>query len=149
MVTHLPRKLVAAGLIVGPRGVLITQRPAGGDLGLRWEFPGGKIEPGESPEAALRRELEEEIGCRTEVGRIWDVLYHEYPGFELLMLVYYTRLLKGEAPRCRAVEAFRWVDAETIGEADILEADRPLVERIRESGVPEFVASLPPPPSAD
>jgi 8-oxo-dGTP diphosphatase len=138
----LPRKLVVAGLIAGPEGVLITQRPPGGPIGLRWEFPGGKIEPGESPEVALARELEEEIAARVEVGRVWDVLYHPYPDFELIMLVYHARLLPGESPACREVQDMRWVTAETIADADILEADEPLVARIQRDGVPEFVASL-------
>jgi 8-oxo-dGTP diphosphatase len=142
MTSSLPRKLVVAGLIIGPQGILITQRRPGGPLGLRWEFPGGKIEPGESPEQALLRELEEEIGASVEVGQVWDVLHHPYPSFELLMLVYYARLKPGESPSCRDVEALRWVTPETIGDADILEADAPLVARIQRDGVPEFVASL-------
>src|SRR5687768_18110569 len=93
-----PRKLVVAGLIVDDeRGlVLITQRRADQALGGQWEFPGGKIEPGEAPAHALHRELVEELGVTVEVGPIWDALHHIYPTFELLMLVYRCRLRAGE-----------------------------------------------------
>ena len=137
-----PRKLVVAGLIVEGDSVLITQRPPGGSLSLKWEFPGGKIEPLESPEQALIRELEEEIAVRVEVGHIWDVLHHPYPDFELLMLVYFCQLEDGQTPSCREVESLSWVTAESIGDFDILEADRPLVQRIQREGVPFFCASL-------
>lgn len=138
----MPRKLVVAGLIARGESFLITQRPPGGPLGLKWEFPGGKIEPGESPEGALIRELEEEIAARVEVGPIWDVLYHRYPDFELLMLIYLCRLEDGENPSCREVEALAWVDSDALEGYEILVADRPLVERIRREGIPPFPTGL-------
>src|SRR5687768_15766364 len=83
------RKLVVAGVIVGgDRRILITQRRADQALPLKWEFPGGKVEPGEAPADALVRELAEELGVTASVGRIWDVLFHAYPSFDLVMLVY-------------------------------------------------------------
>src|SRR5215210_4015592 len=105
-----PRKLVVAGLIIGAdRRILITQRRADQALPLQWEFPGGKIEPGESPTVALERELAEELGVRVHVGRIWDVLFHPYPAFDLLMLVYVCRLATGEVPRAVEVADLAWV----------------------------------------
>ena len=87
------RTLVVAGLILGDDGrVLIAQRRADQALGGLWEFPGGKVEPGEAPVAALARELREELGVTAAVGRIWDVLFHAYPAFDLVMLVYACRL---------------------------------------------------------
>src|SRR5262249_32429910 len=95
------RTLVVAGLIAdGPR-ILLTQRRADHRLPLQWEFPGGKVEPGEAPAAALVRELAEEVGITVEVGAIWDVLFHAYPAFDLVMLVYICRITDGEA---RAIE---------------------------------------------
>jgi 8-oxo-dGTP diphosphatase len=132
------RKLVAAGLIIGDdRRVLITQRRADQALPLQWEFPGGKVEPGEAPVAALVRELREELGVTALVGRIWDVLFHTYPEFDLVMLVYACRIAPGEIPRAVEVADLAWVAAEELpGAWDILPADRPLVVRLVEEGPP-------------
>jgi len=133
-----PRKLVVAGLIVGAdRRVLITQRRADQALPLQWEFPGGKVEPGEAPVAALARELAEELGARVAVGRIWDVLFHAYPDFDLVMLVYACRLAPGSAPRAVEVADLAWVATDELpGAWDILPADRPLVARLAAEGPP-------------
>ncbi|MCX5742986.1 MAG: (deoxy)nucleoside triphosphate pyrophosphohydrolase [Proteobacteria bacterium] len=131
------RKLVSAGVIVGADGrVLITQRHASWSLPLQWEFPGGKVEPGESPVAALARELVEEIDARVEIGRIWEVLFHAYETFDLVMLVYPCRLVGGSAPRIVQVADLRWVGVDELDRWDILPADRPLCERLRREGVP-------------
>ncbi len=134
------RKLVVAGLILGAdradRRVLITQRRADQALPLQWEFPGGKVESGEAPVAALERELREEIGAAVVVGRIWDVLFHAYPAFDLVMLVYACRLARGETPRAIEVADLAWVAAVDLPKWDILPADRPLVERLVAEGPP-------------
>jgi 8-oxo-dGTP diphosphatase len=133
-----PRKLVVAGLIIGEdRRVLITQRRADQSLPLQWEFPGGKVEPGEAPVAALARELSEELGVEARVGAIWDVLFHAYPAFDLVMLVYACRLAPGAAPRPVEVADLAWVRTHELpGTWDILPADRPLVERLAREGPP-------------
>jgi len=131
-----PRKLVVAGLIIGDdRKILITQRRADQALPLQWEFPGGKVEPGEAPALALVRELDEEIGVTVDVGRIWDVLFHAYPAFDLVMLVYICRIVAG-TPRTVEVADLRWVEARNLPEWDILPADRPLVDRLVAEGPP-------------
>jgi len=132
------RKLVVAGLIIGDDGrVLITQRRADQALPLQWEFPGGKVEPGEAPTAALVRELREEIGVEVAVGRIWEVLFHAYPDFDLVMLVYACRVVSG-APRAVEVADLAWLaTGELPGGFDILPADRPLVDRLIAEGPPE------------
>ena len=133
------RKLVVAGLIIGTDGrILITQRRADQALPLQWEFPGGKVEPGEAPTAALARELTEELGVEVIVGRIWDVLFHAYPAFDLVMLVYACRLTPASPPP-RAVEVadLVWIEPRALpGGHDILPADRPLVERLVVEGAP-------------
>ena len=128
-------KLVVAGVIERDGRVLITQRRADQPLPLQWEFPGGKVEAGEGPVAALARELAEEIGVTVEVGRIWDVLHHVYPTFELVMLVYTCRIVDGE-PRAVEVADLAWVPPGELPRWDILPADRPLVERLVTEGVP-------------
>ena len=129
------RTLVVAGLVARDGRVLITQRTAAQALPLQWEFPGGKVEPGEAPVAALARELREEIGVGVDVGRIWDVLFHAYPAFDLVMLVYACRLVEGE-PRAIEVADHAWALPEELPGWDILPADRPLVERLMREGVP-------------
>lgn len=135
--TETPRKrtLVVAGLMAHEGRVLITQRRADQALPLQWEFPGGKVEPGEAPVAALARELTEEIGVAVEVGRIWEVLFHAYPAFDLVMLVYACRIVAGE-PRAVEVAAVAWVPFAELPAWDILPADQPLVDRLVSEGPP-------------
>jgi 8-oxo-dGTP diphosphatase len=134
-----PRKLVVAGLILrDDRRVLLTQRRDDQPMPRKWEFPGGKIELGESPERALARELEEELGARAEIGRIWDVLYHAYERFEVVLLVYACRLLPGQIPSPVEVADLAWVPASELAGFEILEADAPLVSRLVREGVPTW-----------
>ena len=126
------RKLVVAALITTADSgeVLLTQRRADQDLPLLWEFPGGKIEPGEAPEEALARELREELGVDATVGRIWDVLYHRYPAYDVYMLVYRCVLAPGATPRPVEVAAVHWVRPAALTDYPILPADAPLVARL-------------------
>jgi len=144
-------KLVAAGLVADERGyILLSRRRSDQPLPGKWELPGGKIEPGEAPEEALRRELEEELGAAVEVGPIWDVLYHRYPDQAVLMLVYACRFLPGERPRCVEVAAIEWVppdDPDDGGSREVLPADRPLLDRLRREGPPRFSPTCSPSPS--
>ncbi len=132
------RVLVVAGLISGDDGrVLITKRREDQSLGGKWEFPGGKIEAGESPEQALARELGEEIGVRAEVGRIWDVVFHAYERADVLLLVYACRLAAGRVAPVEVADV-AWVSITELSRYDILEADAPLVARLLREGAPRF-----------
>jgi 8-oxo-dGTP diphosphatase len=103
--------LVVAALIRRGGGILMSRRRADQAMPLCWEFPGGKVEPGESPSIALEREVREELDCEVEVGRIDEVVFHAYPAFDLVMLVYACRLLRG-VPRAAAVAEIAWVAPE-------------------------------------
>ena len=137
--------LVVAGLVGDGRGkVLLTRRRPDQPMPDQWELPGGKMEPGEAPEAALVRELVEELGARVEVGPIWDVLFHQYPDRAVLILVYACRLLPGEIVRCVEVADLAWVTpSELDAGLDVLPADRPLVDRLRREGPPGFCTEEP------
>jgi 8-oxo-dGTP diphosphatase len=107
----------------------MSRRRADQPMPLLWEFPGGKVEAGEEPTAALAREVHEELGCVVEVGRIDEVVFHAYPEFDLVMLVYACRLVEGE-PRPVAVAEVRWVPAAELPQLELLPADYPLARRL-------------------
>jgi 8-oxo-dGTP diphosphatase len=96
---------------------------------LLWEFPGGKIEPGESPDAALTREVREELGCTVRVDRIFDVVFHPYADFDLLMLVY-ACTITGGAPAPLQVAEIAWVVPARLPTLDLLPADFPLARAL-------------------
>lgn len=126
-----PRKLVVAGLLRDADTVLISQRRADQAMPLQWELPGGKVEPGESPEEALRRELAEELGITARVGSVYEAIFHRYPEFDLMMLVYDCTVDGGPPPSAREVAQIAWVRPQDLGSYPILPADLPLVARLQ------------------
>ncbi len=134
------RKLIVAALVQREdASVLLTQRRADQALPLQWEFPGGKVEPGEAPADALVRELREELGVDATVEVIWDVMHHAYPDYEVVMLVYRCSLAPAPAPRPVEVKDLAWVLPPRLADYDILPADAPLVERLqREFAAPRI-----------
>lgn len=119
--------VVAAVVRRGGR-VMVCQRRPEAHNGLKWEFPGGKIEPGESPEAALARELLEELALRADVGRVIDAVRYRYPDREVLVLFYDCRVEAGE-PRAVDCNAVAWVAPDDLRRYDFAGADRAFVER--------------------
>src|SRR4051812_571287 len=89
--TEAPTLLVAAAVVIEGERVLLTQRKVGTHLAGAWEFPGGKVQAGEDPRAALVRELREELGIASVVGEIMEVTFHRYPERSVLLLFYETR----------------------------------------------------------
>lgn len=111
--------------------VLATQRGYG-DMKDGWEFPGGKVEPGETPEAALRREIWEELETRIEVGQRVCTVEHDYEKFHLSMHCYLCRIESG-APTLKEHEAARWLTSDEMDSVDWLPADRKAVRALRET----------------
>lgn len=122
------RVLVAAAVIRRGDEVLLTRRPEGKHLAGKWEFPGGKVEPYESPEEALAREIREELGIEIENLRPFRFVHHEYPGKRILMLTYLCDISREPT---EPLMAWRWQPESGLDAAEMPEADRPLLEAIR------------------
>ncbi len=120
--------VVACVLVDADRRVLIAQRPPAGSMGGLWEFPGGKVEPGETPEAALIRELEEELGVSTKTACLAPLSFasHSYEKFHLLMPVYVCRKWQG-TPEPREHTALKWVRPQALRDYPMPPADEPLI----------------------
>ena len=125
--------LVVAALIEQAGGVLVAQRRADQTQPLAWEFPGGKVEPGESPSQALAREIEEELACSIEVGAVVDVVFFAYPTFDLIMPVYRATIRAG-VPVARQVAAVDWVARAELATLAFTPADLPLARRLAGAG---------------
>jgi 8-oxo-dGTP diphosphatase len=126
--------LVAAVALIDADGrVLLARRPPGKHLAGLWEFPGGKVQPGETPEAALIRELREELGIDTEASCLAPFTFasHAYPEFHLLMPLYVCRKWRGIAA-AREGQALKWVRPAQLPDYPMPPADKPLVAMLRD-----------------
>jgi len=121
--------LVVAGILQTGDNILICQRQRSDAYGLQWEFPGGKVEDGEELKAALRRELEEELAIRAEVGDEVYRLRHHYPDRYVEVAFFVVTGFQGEV-RNQVFEAVEWVARARLPQYNFLEADRELVNRI-------------------
>jgi 8-oxo-dGTP diphosphatase len=131
--------LVSAALIVRDGEVLIGQRRLGDRHALKWEFPGGKVETGETPQEALARELNEELEIRATVGYEIARYQHSYPGGTTVLLLFYAvRDFTGE-PASRAFEQIQWASLSTLPEIDFLEGDVDFVRRIARGEFDRFL----------
>ena len=122
--------LVTAGILADGERVLVCQRKAGDRFGLKWEFPGGKVEPDEGPEACLRRELAEELGIEAEIGPEVHRTDHRYPNGFSVRLLFFQVLRYAGAPANREFERIAWARPDELSGFDFLEADRAVVDRL-------------------
>ena len=125
--------VAAVALVDIDNRVLIAQRPAGKDMAGLWEFPGGKVEPGETPEAALIREVREELGIDTSESCLapFSFASHAYTDFHLLMPLYICRKWLGE-PAPHEHGAIKWVRPMRLADYPMPPADAPLVAMLRD-----------------
>jgi 8-oxo-dGTP diphosphatase len=122
--------IVAAAVVIEDRRVLLTRRHQHQHLGGLWEFPGGKLEKGESPEEALVRECREECGIEVAVHEVLDVTHHRYPEREVLLLFYRCELCEGPVRHLQVAD-HAWVAPGDLGRYALPPADQRVVERIR------------------
>lgn len=120
---------VVCALIEDEAGrLLVAQRPPGKHLAGLWEFPGGKIEPGESPQAALIREIAEELGCAAIPGEALAPVTHAYEKVTVRLIPFLARFAEaGARPETREHSALRWVTRAEIGDLAMPAADAPIV----------------------
>ncbi len=125
--------VVAAALIDTDGRVLLAQRPPGKALAGLWEFPGGKVHDGETPEAALVRELQEELGIETSHSGLTPLTFasHAYDGFHLLMPLYVCRVWRGIVT-AREHQALAWVTGPDLTHYPMPPADLPLLPMLRD-----------------
>jgi 8-oxo-dGTP diphosphatase len=128
-------KTVVAALLQKENRLLICQRSASGDFPGKWEFPGGKIELGESPQTALRRELEEELGIAAEIGEeLWRV-EHQYPGRAPVLLFFFAVSRYEGIIGNRVFQRILWATPGELAGYDFLEADRALIEKLSDGRI--------------
>ena len=129
-----PLLLVSAVALIDVDGrVLLAQRPPGKSMAGLWEFPGGKVEPGETPETALIRELSEELGIETKASCLAPLTFasHAYESFDLLMPVFACRKWDGR-PVPKEGQVLKWVKPREMKDYSMPKADEPLVAVLRD-----------------
>jgi 8-oxo-dGTP diphosphatase len=120
---------VVAAIIHDAEGRIFATQRGYGEFKDGWEFPGGKMEAGETPEEALRREIWEELETRIEVERLVETVEYDYPQFHLTMHCYLCRVESGRL-ELKEHEAARWLEKDELNEVDWLPADRAVVEKL-------------------
>ena len=121
---------VTAAILIHQGHILIARRPRGDQLAGYWEFPGGKLEKGETPQACLQRELYEEFGIRTRIGPFIDQNEYHYDHIAVRLLFYRAELESGDL-QPTVHDAVRWVTPTQMGRYRFAPADRPIVARLQ------------------
>lgn len=122
---------VAAAILRRENRIFATQRGYG-EFKDGWEFPGGKVEPGEQPEEAVVREIREELDTQVEVEELYDIVKYDYPKFHLRMYCYFCKVLSGSL-LLKEHEAARWLAAEELESVGWLPADVELIRKLQET----------------
>ena len=130
MMTHLKRIEVVAAIIHDAEGRIFATQLGYGEFKDGWEFPGGKMEAGETPEEALRREIWEELETRIEVERLVETVEYDYPQFHLTMHCFLCRVESGRL-ELKEHEAARWLAKEELGSVDWLPADLQIIDKLK------------------
>ncbi len=123
------KEVVAAAIFDPAKGLLCAQRAKDDSLPLKWEFPGGKIKPGETHEEALRREILEELSVAVDVKGHLMSIEHDYPEFHLTLHVYEVQIIEGTV-RNNVHQRVEWIAITQLGNLDWAPANHPLVQRI-------------------
>ncbi len=121
-------KVVAA--VIRSNGRIFATQRGYGEFKDGWEFPGGKIEAGETPQQALVREIKEELDTEIKVGELIDTVEYDYPGFHLSMDCFWAEIISGSLV-LKEHEAAKWLAADELDTMDWLPADRDLIKRIK------------------
>lgn len=121
---------VVAAIIRDGDRIFATQRGYG-EFKDGWEFPGGKVEEGETPQEALKREIEEELETEIEVGNYLTTIEYDYPKFHLSMKCYWSKIVEGK-PVLLEHEAAKWLTKDTIDSVDWLPADLTIIGKVKE-----------------
>ena len=132
---------VVAALIESGGKLLVCQRRRGSRFELMWEFPGGKVDRGETPEAALARELREELGAKAQIGRELYRVRHKYPQMkEPVELIFFAAVLDPAEVKNLDFEQIAWREPKSLPELNFLPADRELIEKLAKGAI-RIVAS--------
>lgn len=126
----IPHKVIGVAVIWNEQRILIDRRKAEGLLGGLWEFPGGKVEPGETIEQCIKREIQEELGIEIEVGEHLITVDHTYTHFRVTLNVHHCRHLSGE-PQAIECDEIRWVTINELPNFPFPKANLKIIEALR------------------
>ncbi|HHP7230966.1 MAG TPA: 8-oxo-dGTP diphosphatase MutT [Xenococcaceae cyanobacterium] len=136
MLSASPHKIIGVGVIRNHRAeILIDRRRQSGEMGGLWEFPGGKIEPNETVEECIRREIKEELGIEVAVGDRLVTIDHNYTTFNLTLFVHHCQYLSGE-PQTIECDEVRWVTLEEIEQYTFPQANTKIIDMLKRQEMP-------------
>lgn len=123
-----PHKKIGVGIICNhKRDILIDRRRAEGEMGGLWEFPGGKVEPNETIQECIKREIKEELGIDVSVGECLTIIEHQYPQFQVTLFVHYCQYIEG-IPQAIECEEVRWINLSEIDKYTFPEANYEIID---------------------